>query len=40
MPAGGFLATLLSNTLFLLALSYYHYITFLGYSGEGLGLRA
>jgi len=30
--SGGFLATLLSNTLFLAALSYYHYITFLGYS--------
>jgi hypothetical protein len=30
---GGFLATLVSNSLFLVALSYYHYITFLGYSG-------
>lgn len=29
---GGFVSTLVSNTLFLVALSYYHYITFLGYS--------
>mmetsp|Transcript_58961 Transcript_58961/g.120718 ORF Transcript_58961/g.120718 Transcript_58961/m.120718 type:complete len:244 (+) Transcript_58961:401-1132(+) len=27
----GFLATFASNTLFLLAIAYYHYITFLGY---------
>jgi len=30
--SGGFLATLVSDTLFLAALSYYCYITFLGYS--------
>jgi len=30
--SGGFLATLVSDTLFLAALSYYFYITFLGYS--------
>ena len=29
---GGILATLVSNTLFLAAAAYYHYITFLGYS--------
>jgi len=29
---GGVLATLVSNTLFLGAVAYYHYITFLGYS--------
>uniref|UniRef100_A0A7S0NED4 UNC-50 family protein n=1 Tax=Hanusia phi TaxID=3032 RepID=A0A7S0NED4_9CRYP len=28
---GGFFATLVSNSLFLLAFGYYHYITFLGY---------
>mmetsp|Transcript_30601 Transcript_30601/g.98534 ORF Transcript_30601/g.98534 Transcript_30601/m.98534 type:complete len:88 (+) Transcript_30601:85-348(+) len=28
---GGFFATLVSNSLFLFAFGYYHYITFLGY---------
>ena len=32
-----FLATLLGNTLYFVALSYYQYITFLGYSGMRFG---
>ena len=32
-----FLATLLGNTLYFVALSYYQYITFLGYSGMRIG---
>jgi hypothetical protein len=32
----GFLPTLVSNSLYCVAFCYYHYITFLGYSGENV----
>ncbi len=35
-----FLATVLANTLYAAAFAYYHYITFLGYSGACVRLRA
>ena len=34
LVADGFLPILVSNTLYAIAFIYYHYITFLGYSGK------
>lgn len=34
LVAHGFIPVLLSNLLFMIAISYYHYLNFLGYAGK------
>ena len=38
LVAHGFIPVLLSNLLFMVGASYYHYLNFLGYDGKSLSL--